>query len=564
MSTSSAQLPRSVIIAILVLCLLPTLLNMLGYSFATPLTTLEFKLEGPGEAAGDGIVVPNRSEMDPNTVKTLLSRREDALCRALQGEFVNVFLEWSAFCIALCTVTFAFTHYMIKRDVTTPIIGTALFFAGMIDGFRTLVSARLIGEITDFREFIPFTWALSRLFHVCILMIGTGVLVWRGKRHQGWNRQRGGLRFILLMGVLFAVVAYLLVLICALTPQLPVAMTSDYVIRRPFDAVSLVLYLFAGGIIFTRFQKMYPSIFANALLVSVFPNIMAQIHAAFFSTELFDNHYNISNYEKIIAYLVPLVGLILEYTRVYQAEVALRTTEEQFRVARGVQQALLPREAPQIPGYDLAGVSLPAEEVGGDYFDFVPMENDCLGIVVADVSGHDLGASIFMGQTRAYLRALARTHNSVPRLMRELNQFLMEDASDRRFVTLFFAKLDPEQRKLTLTAAGQNAFVISPSGIVSPLECVSMPLGIMADVRQEIETEWSLKPGEIFISLTDGIPEAVSLRGEFFGVKRVTEVVHALREEPAKMIVEKLLERVREFVGNGTMTDDWTIVILKG
>ncbi|MCA9099489.1 MAG: SpoIIE family protein phosphatase, partial [Planctomycetaceae bacterium] len=163
------------------------------------------------------------------------------------------------------------------------------------------------------------------------------------------------------------------------------------------------------------------------------------MHAAFGSTQLFDNHFNISNYQKILAYLVPLVGLLLEYTRAYQAEVSLRATEEQFRVAKGVQRDLLPRSSPEIPGFDIAGVSIPAEMVGGDYFDFIPMKDDCLGIVVADVSGHDLGASIFMGQTRAYLRALAQLKNSVPEVMHDLNQFLMEDARDQRFVTIVLA-----------------------------------------------------------------------------------------------------------------------------
>lgn len=567
MSGSPVHLPKRVVISIIALCLLPSALNLIQIRFGTQhqivevyqksTKTLEIQLEVDLPVSSTGTILA-----DQPGVHIPRPEVEGFFCRLVAGEFVNSFMEWTAFCIALCTVTFAFTHYMIKRDVTTPIIGTALFFSGMIDAFRSLAAARLLGDVADVREFIPFTWAMSRLFNVCILMAGTGILVWTGKRNQDWQR-RSGINFILVVGFLIGMLAYVLVWFCTLNPTLPNAIRENSLVRRPLDAVALILYLFAGGIIFPRFQKIYPSLFAHSLIISIIPHVAAQLHAAFGSRELFDNHYNISNYQKIIAYLVPLVGLLLEYTRAYQAEVSLRATEEQFRVARGVQRDLLPRSSPEIPGYDIAGVSIPAEMVGGDYFDFIPMKDGCLGIVVADVSGHDLGASIFMGQTRAYLHALAKSKDTVPEVMHDLNQFLMEDARDQRFVTIALARLDPKNGKLSLAAAGQHAYIVSKNKVASPLESSAMPLGIMHDVRQEIETVWQLSPGDIFLSLTDGLSEALAPGGEFFGTQRILEIVSREADKPAEKIIQTLVEEVHRFVGTTHLADDLTIAIVR-
>lgn len=567
MSSSSAQLPKRVVISIIGLCLLPPVLNLLGIRFGTPHRPVQVfqKTADPLElqmTVGSEVSEPQSIVIDQRGTQLTSQEAEGLFCRLVAGEFVNSFLEWTAFCIALCTVTFAFTHYMIKRDVTTPIIGTALFFTGMIDAFRSLAVARLLWDVPDAKDFIPFTWGLSRLFNICILAIGTGMLLWTGKRTQEW-RSRSGMNFILVVGLLIGLLAFVLVWFCTLIPNPPSAIRENYLIRRPLDAIALILYLVAGGIIFPRFQRMYPSVFSHALVISIFPNVMAQLYATFGSRELFGNDFNISNYLKIIAYMVPLVGLLIEYTRAYQAEVSLRATEEQFRVARGVQRDLLPRSAPQIPGFDIAGISIPAEMVGGDYFDFIPMKDDCLGIVVADVSGHDLGASIFMGQTRAYLRALAQLKDSVPEVMHDLNQFLMEDARDQRFVTIALARLDPAKKSLSLTAAGQHAYIISRNKVASPLESSAMPLGIMHDIRQEIETEWRLSPGDIFISLTDGLSEALAPGGEFFGTKRILDIVSREAAQPAEKILERLVEEVHQFVGTTQMADDLTIVILR-
>ena len=234
--------------------------------------------------------------------------------------------------------------------------------------------------------------------------------------------------------------------------------------HRPWDLIPLFLYLFAGSVVFPRFYRAQPSLFSHALFVSVIPNIAAELHAAFGSVAIYDNNFNIACFEKIIAYLVPFLGLLLDYRRAYDADVALQVTHEKLRVARNVQQGLLPQCSPEIAGYDIAGHYLPADMVGGDYYDYVRMADGRWGIVVADVSGHEIGASLLMAKTRAYLRALAKSDESLETILGRLHEFLLEDTQDKWFVTMFFAALDPHTGALEYAGAAQQAFILRAAG----------------------------------------------------------------------------------------------------
>ena len=376
----------------------------------------------------------------------------------LRPAFVHSLLEWTSFCLAIVTAFCAFFHYAIKKDVATPIIGTALLFSGLLDGFHVLVADKLILYVSDNEHFIPFTWAMSRIFNAAILTAGTGMFVWRS-RNAGPPKPRG-VRFIILVSIFYGLFAYLLIQICAVAPNLPQTIFSGEPIPRPYDAVALAIYLFGGGIVFPRFYRRHPSLFSHGLMVSLVPYLLSQAYAAFASNAEYDNALNVSQYLKIVAQLVPLAGILFDYTLAFQAEAALRATEEKLRIAREIQRGLLPQHAPEIPGFDVAGFSSSAGAVGGDYYDFIEMPAGGWGLVIGDVSGHDLGASILMSQTRAYLRSEASRNSDVGEVVTRLNRFLLRDVRDRRFVSLFFARLDPRRKSLIYAAPGQNcAFV---------------------------------------------------------------------------------------------------------
>ncbi len=258
-----------------------------------------------------------------------------------------------------------------------------------------------------------------------------------------------------------------------------------------------------------------------------------------------------------------MAGLILDYTRAYRTEVTLRITEEKLRVARDVHERLLPSKPPQIAGYDMAGYSIAADSLGGDYFDYVAMKDGCLGVVVADVSGHDIGAAMVMAHTRAYLRALAQTKDELSSMMSELNALLDQDVQGRWFVTMFFVRLEPETGAFEYSGNGHESYLFDDEGVVTTLENTSPPLGILE--RETIFTcsEMQLKIGDILLLLTDGFAEAKSPDGEYFGLERVFAEVRKHRKESAKQIADTLYQAVTAFRKGAPVEDDVTVVVLK-
>jgi hypothetical protein len=536
MPSQVVRLPRRIVAVFLGLCLVPVLLNLCGVSFEAPL---------------------------PADVEALPADEQAYYHSAffqLRPAFVHSLLEWTSCCLAIVTAFCAFVHYAIKKDVATPIIGTALLFSGLLDAFHVLAADKLILFVSDNEHFIPFTWAMSRIFHAAILTAGAGMFVWR-RKDAGPPKPRG-VRFVVLVSIMYGLLAYLLIQICAVAPNLPQTIFPGRPIPRPYDAVALASYLFGGGIVFPRFYRRHPSLFSHGLMVSLVPYLLSQAYAAFASNAQYDNALNVSQYLKIVAHLVPLAGLLFDYTRAFRAEAALRATEEQLRIAREIQRGLLPKDAPSIPGFELAGCSTSAEAVGGDYYDFIEMPDGCWGAVIADVSGHDLGASILMSQTRAYLRSEASRQADVGQIVTRLNQFLMRDVRDRRFVSLFFARLDPVRKSLTYAAPGQNGHLLRANGVTDTLPATGPLLGVV-DGPQPIGPEIALQPGDILFLFTDGIAEAAAPTGEPFGNDRIFEIVRQQRSRPAAEILVQIERRALAFRQQVPIEDDVTLLLVK-
>jgi len=537
---SRTMLPKNMVAVVIGLAFLPIILNGLGISFSAV----------PAPAAIQEAAEPS-------------SAPQAVLQEVSSGAIIHVLLEWTAFMIALATVVLAVTHYFITHDVTTPTISTALFFSGMIDAFESLAGVHLLPfTVNDINNFLPFTWFVSRLVNVCFLIAGTLPFVWHWARPVARRRERD-LPFLILTGVLFAVMAYVIVFLCAWS-NLPQSLYPNWrVVHRPWDLIPLFLYLFAGSVIFPQFYRAQPSLFSHALFVSVIPNIAAELHAAFGSTALYDNNFNIASFEKIIAYLVPFLGLLLDYRRAYDADVALQVTNEKLRVARNVQQGLLPQTSPDIAGYDIAGHYLPADMVGGDYYDYIRMADGRWGIVVADVSGHEIGASLLMAKTRAYLRALAKSDDDLQTILGRLHEFLLEDTQDKWFVTMFFAALEPQTGVLEYAGAAQQAHILRGDGTVTVLKSTSTPLGVFADHPPLCSPLATLHAGDVLVAVTDGIIEAKSPAGEQFGQDRMLSVLRDHRECSTAEMMHALNHSFASFCGSAPVTDDLTVVLLR-
>ncbi len=264
----------------------------------------------------------------------------------------------------------------------------------------------------------------------------------------------------------------------------------------------------------------------------------------------------------VIGYVSVGHDLTQHYAR-RQVERRLAAANSELTLAETIQQRLFPQGAPALPGYDIAGKTFPAEHVCGDYFDFVSLRDESLGVVVGDVSGHDLGAALLMVDVRAYLRGLATCFSNESEILGRVNALLFPDIESAGFVTLFFLRLDAARHVLSHAGAGHNGHVVRASGECTQLESTGLPLGIAANqpVLQGAETR--LNPGDVVLLMTDGLTDAMSNEGELFGASRAIDLVARRRDAPASAIIEALHAAVYEFTGDEIRRDDQTVVVVK-
>ena len=258
------------------------------------------------------------------------------------------------------------------------------------------------------------------------------------------------------------------------------------------------------------------------------------------------------------------IRFAIERVRREQAERDLFAREAEVLAAREIQQRLFPASAPLVAGFDLAGASFPADETGGDYYDFVAMPGGPLALVVGDVSGHGLAAALLMSETRAYLRALMLFREDVADILDMVNRALSSDTGDVAFVTLLLARLDPQARTLVYASAGHPpGYVLDDAGNVKQeLWSTGLPLGVDPESAFTAANPISLESGDLVFLLTDGVVEAASNDKTLFGPNRALEVVRRNRARPARQIIESLYIAIREFQPMAR-DDDVTALIVK-
>lgn len=261
--------------------------------------------------------------------------------------------------------------------------------------------------------------------------------------------------------------------------------------------------------------------------------------------------------------LVRSIRYAIERSHRHRAEEELKTTQQEVRAARDIQQRLFPLDPPAVAGLDISGGSFPATDAAGDYFDYIPMAGQRIGIVLGDVSSHGMGPALLMAETRAYLRALAVACDDVGEILTRANRVLTDDTDDFYFVTLMLAQVDPATRRLVYASAGQQGYLMEPSGETRTLASTSLPLGIEKSTVVGRSPALQLVPGQILIMFTDGITEAAGRDEEMFGDRRALEVIRQSRHRPAREIVHELYRAVREFSGPVPQDDDITVVVVK-
>lgn len=249
----------------------------------------------------------------------------------------------------------------------------------------------------------------------------------------------------------------------------------------------------------------------------------------------------------------------------YQAETRKRhELEASLRSAHDIQQNLTPSQVPEFAGFDIAGAYLPAEATGGDFFDYLPMTGDELGIMVGDVSGHGLGPALLAAEIRAYIRALWRVQRDLGELVNIVNSLLCEEMLGGRFATLILAIIDNQKRSLTYLSAGHPALLSCADGTDVLLESQCIPLGIVDKVQQLASVTVPLHPGDFLLLVTDGLTETTAPNSKRqFGNTACFETVRAHRTESAANIMDRLLLAARAYAQGEPQQDDITLVVVK-
>jgi len=234
-----------------------------------------------------------------------------------------------------------------------------------------------------------------------------------------------------------------------------------------------------------------------------------------------------------------------------------------LRLARSVQQRMYPAPPPSTCGFDVAGASIPADETGGDYYDYFRLTQGGLALAVGDVSGHGFDAALHMVQARTILRALVEAHVDPAAVLSRMNSLLVDELDDHRFITLILACLDAGTRKLRYASAGHTTgYVLGPDGRVkAELLSTGLPLGLFPGVSFETAAVPCVESGDLVALFTDGIAERVD-DGPGYGAEGALEDIRRYRHEPAAEIVRRVCEAARE-AGPGPQLDDMTMVVCK-
>jgi sigma-B regulation protein RsbU (phosphoserine phosphatase) len=238
-------------------------------------------------------------------------------------------------------------------------------------------------------------------------------------------------------------------------------------------------------------------------------------------------------------------------------------------VAMEIQQHLLPKQPPSVPGFEIAGKAVYCEETGGDYYDFLEPASvgpNMVGIAIGDVSGHGIGAALLMASARAVLRSLADHEGTdLGNILRALNLHLVQDSSPGRFMTLFYALLDAERRSLTWASAGHDPAMLvhGDTNGIEELGGGGLPLGILAEEKYTQSGPHHLESGDVIVFGTDGIWEAQNAAGTMFGKTRLHEILRECSGGSAQQIRETVAHAVYEFVGARPLADDVTMVVVK-
>jgi serine phosphatase RsbU (regulator of sigma subunit)/pSer/pThr/pTyr-binding forkhead associated (FHA) protein len=266
---------------------------------------------------------------------------------------------------------------------------------------------------------------------------------------------------------------------------------------------------------------------------------------------------------KVLTTLASVAAIRVENARLLENQMERQRLENELQLASEIQQRFQPTAAPQLPGYEFQGISFPCYEIGGDYYDFIRKDDGRLVITLGDVSGKGTAAALLMSSLHAAVHAQCSATNSIVDTICAVNRYLAENIPSNRFVTLFYAELDPITGVLSFINAGHNPpLIVHAGGTVENLSSGGLPLGIRPDATYR-EGRTQLQNGDVLVIYSDGVSEAPNAEGEEFGTARLQEVVARNIDASAAGIRDRIEAALTKFAQGTPASDDITLVIAK-
>jgi serine phosphatase RsbU (regulator of sigma subunit) len=263
-----------------------------------------------------------------------------------------------------------------------------------------------------------------------------------------------------------------------------------------------------------------------------------------------------------------LGGVSIEHSRLFKEFLRKLRMERDLSFARDIQMSMLPSSCPEVAGYQIAASSTPAREVSGDFFDFIDIDDDKMGFVIADVTGKSVSGALVMTASKSVFRLLSEDQLTVAEIMKRANLQIKKDITRAKgmFVALLYAVLNKEDRSLSLCSAGQTQPILlsAKTGEATLIETEgdAFPLGIIDDADYQ-ETKLQLDSGDLIVFYTDGVVEAMNKKEKMYGFERFIEVIKKNKGLDANTFLEKLIDDIDNFVGKAEQHDDLTIVLIK-
>jgi sigma-B regulation protein RsbU (phosphoserine phosphatase) len=335
----------------------------------------------------------------------------------------------------------------------------------------------------------------------------------------------------------------------------------------------LLLALFAIGALFLIIQFM--ALIAGLALAK---SITGSVHQLFAGTERvrqgdFTHKIAVKTDDQLGELSVSFNSMTASIEDLLVQAAEKKRLEEELRIAHEIQMSLLPQGPLHMPGLSVTALCVPAREVGGDYYDFLPLDDHRVGVLIADVSGKGTSAALYMAELKGLMLSLSEIHSSPRELLIAANRIIAHHLDARSFITMTYAVVDLRKRIMTYARAGHTPLIYVPGAGVGARDVrILVPDGMVVGLKLDNgemfgrllqEETIALRPGDLYLFFTDGISEAMNVHDDCFGESRLGELVQAHAHLPSAELRERVLREIAAFVGDAPQHDDMTMILLK-